>query len=150
MTIPNRRAVNVIAYLRSKMGKNKADPIMNYLLYFVDFNYYHKYEETIMGLTYYKDNKGETIVKPTLDYKEDDSIPFNEKELEIIDGVVEFFKDKTLEEIRAFTEKDVPILAREDDEPIDYRSVFYRVPSEVLSEDEEVFHMYRIKYMINS
>ena len=150
MAVANLKAANVISYLRSKMGKNKADSIMNYLLYFIDFNYYHKHEEMMMGLTYYKDNKGETIVKPTLDYKEDDSIPFDEKELEIIDGVVEFFKDKTLEEIRAFTEKDVPILAREDDKPIEYRSVFYRVPSEFISEDEEVFHMYRVKYMTNS
>ncbi len=53
-----RKAKEVLLYIINKIGsKSPVDEIVLYnLLYFIDFNFYEKYEEQLMGLSYIKND----------------------------------------------------------------------------------------------
>lgn len=42
---------------------NVGETVLHKLLYFIDFDYYEKYEENLMGLTYIKNYYGPTSVE---------------------------------------------------------------------------------------
>ena len=48
-----KKAKQVILYLLNKCGPMTKEKL-GYLLYFIDFDYFEKYEEYFMGFTYYK------------------------------------------------------------------------------------------------
>ncbi|HZX11560.1 MAG TPA: helix-turn-helix domain-containing protein, partial [Acidobacteriota bacterium] len=52
----------VLIYILNKVGSkpNIGESVLYKLLYFIDFNYYEKYEEQIIGATYIKNNYGPT------------------------------------------------------------------------------------------
>jgi len=57
------KARNVILYFLNKCGAMDKEKLMM-LLYFVDFDYYEKYEESLTGLTYIKSgNKNMQLTK---------------------------------------------------------------------------------------
>ena len=158
----------VLLYVLKKVGSkpNVGETVIYKLLYFIDFDYYEKYEEQLIGATYIKNHFGPTpkefvkIVKAIegkdlfrvktgyykhpqnkyLPLREPDLSKLSAKEMKIIDAVLERLSDKNATEISAYSHNDVPWLTTEDDEIIDYESVFYRTPAySVRSYDEEDF-----------
>jgi transcriptional regulator with XRE-family HTH domain len=54
----------ILLYILEKVGAepNVGMTVIYKLLYFIDFDYYEKYEKQIMGLTYFKNNFGTLLI----------------------------------------------------------------------------------------
>jgi transcriptional regulator with XRE-family HTH domain len=147
----------VLLYILNKVGSkpNIGESVLYKLLYFIDFNYYEKYEEQLIGATYIKNNYGPTpkefikviedmeakkeIVKvegkyfqyPQRKYlplRTPDLSVLKANELKIIDEVLDKLSDMNATQISEYSHKDVPWLTTEEGEQIEYESVFYRTP----------------------
>lgn len=147
----------VLLYILNRVGSkpNIGESVIYKLLYFIDFNYYEKYEEQLMGATYIKNNYGPTpkefikivqkmeaeeeIVKVEgkyFQYPQKKYLPLREanlsilkaNELKMIDDVIEKLSDKNASQISEYSHNDVPWLTTDEGEIIDYESVFYRTP----------------------
>ena len=145
----------VLLYILNKIGSkpNIGETVIYKLLYFIDFDFYEKFEEQIIGATYQKNTYGPTpiefkkivdemisadeleIVKSKyFDYPQTKYLPhrkanlhlFSGEELELIDKVLNKLSDMNASEISNYSHKDVPWLAAEEGDIIDYESVFYR------------------------
>lgn len=156
----------VLLYVLNKVGAkpNIGEVVLYKLLYFIDFDYYEKYEEQLIGATYIKNNYGPTpvefakivqqmqgkdlvkIEKKYFDYRQKKYLPLREpdisklstREQAIIDGVLRRLSDKTAKDISEYSHNDVPWMTTEDGKIIDYESVFYRTPAySVRSYDDE-------------
>ena len=157
----------VFLYILKKVGSkpNVGESVLNKLLYFIDFNYYEKYEEQLIGATYIKNNYGPTpnelikildemknkneIVQVKSKYfkypqrkylplREPDLAKFQAREIKMIDDVLGKLSDMNAAEIKEYSHKDVPWLTTEDGEKIEYESVFYRtLPYTVRSYSDE-------------
>jgi len=158
----------VLLYILNKVGSkpNIGMTVIYKLLYFIDFDYYEKFEEQLIGATYIKNQYGPTpvefqkIVKemikekeitkvkheyfkyPQTKYlplKEPDLSGFSANEIRVIDKVLEDLSDKNAKEISEYSHNDVPWLTTEDGEIIEYESVFYRTaPYSVRKYDEDI------------
>lgn len=55
----------VLLYVLNEVGSksNVGETVLHKLLYFIDFDYYEKFEETLMGATYIKNHHGPTSVE---------------------------------------------------------------------------------------
>lgn len=147
----------VLLYILNKVGSkpNVGESVLYKLLYFIDFNFYEKYEEQLMGATYIRNNygptpkefikiveemeKNEELVKiddkyfqyPQRKYlplREPDLSKLNENERNMIDYVLLDLSGMNAIQISEYSHKDVPWLTTEDGGIIDYESVFYRTP----------------------
>lgn len=147
----------VFLYILGKIGyqPNVGETVLYKLLYFIDFDYYEKYEEQLMGSTYIKNHHGPTPVefkkivermeengevkKETVDYfghpqkkylplKEADLNLLTGREVQHIDTVLARLGHMNATDISAYSHQDIPWLATPDGEPIDYEGVFYRNP----------------------
>jgi transcriptional regulator with XRE-family HTH domain len=145
----------VLLYIINKVGSkpNIGESVLYKLLYFIDFNYYEKYEEQLIGATYIKNNYGPTpkefikiieemeaqkeIVKvegkyfqyPQRKYlplRTPDLSGLKANELRIIDNVLAKLSDMNAARISEYSHNDVPWITTDDGEIIDYESVFYR------------------------
>ena len=144
----------VLLYILNKVGSkpNIGETVLYKLLYFIDFNFYEKYEEQLIGATYRKNRYGPTpiefkkIVKkmegndlisikdkyfqyPQTKYlplRRPDLTKLRANETEIIDEVLEKLSDMNAAQISVYSHNDVPWLATEDGEIMDYETVFYR------------------------
>jgi len=145
----------VLLYVLEKTaGKpNVGLTVLYKLLYFIDFDYYEKYEEQLMGLTYIKNHHGPTpreFVKVVEDMKKSgeleevqskyftyeqkkflphtlaDLSKLNGRELELIDSVLARYADKTAKELSQITHADTPWAVAEEGENIEYDHAFYR------------------------
>jgi len=145
----------VFLYILEKVGgkPNVGLTVLYKLLYFIDFDYYEKYEEQLMGLTYIKNHHGPTpkeFIKVIEEMKEGDEIEevkshyftfeqrkylphvtpdlskLNAQELELIDSVLSRLSDKSATDLSNYSHGDVPWASQEDGEEINYESVFYR------------------------
>ena len=123
------------------------------LLYFIDFDYYEKYEEQLMGLTYIKNKFGPTpreFVKVVEEMKQADELEevksayftyeqrkflphvapdlslLNGRELEMIESVLSRYADKSATELSNLSHEDTPWSVAEMGENIEYEHVFYR------------------------
>ena len=160
---PRRRVVNknqakfeqVLLYVLNKVGDKPkvGETVLHKLLYFIDFDFYEKFEENLMGATYIKNEfgptandladaarrmaqRGEIKVEEVacFDYRQkryralklSDLSALSAQEREHIDGVLARFADKTATELSAYSHGDVPWVASADGEPISYELVFYR------------------------
>ena len=148
----------VLLYILKKVGAkpNIGESVIYKLLYFIDFNFYEKYEEQLIGATYIKNNYGPTpkefvkvvekmeeeaelvkIEEKYFQYPQRKYLPLREpvlsllkaNELEIIDEVLEKLSGMNANQISEYSHNDVPWLTTEDGSIIDYESVFYRTPS---------------------
>lgn len=147
----------VLLYVLSRVGSkpNVGETVLYKLLYFIDFDYYERYEEQLIGATYIKNHHGPTPIEFTkivgdmenkdlvrirsryfqfpqkkyLPLREPDISQLSAKEFSVIDSVIERLSDKNAAEISAYSHGDVPWLTTEDGEVIDYESVFYRTPA---------------------
>lgn len=144
----------VLLYILNKVGSkpNIAQTVIYKLLYFIDFNFYEKYEEQLIGATYIKNHYGPTPkefhkiietmeskdlikVKDTFfQYPQTKYLPkraadltkLNAIEVKVIDGVLEKLSDMTASQISEYSHNDVPWLTTENGQIIDYEKVFYR------------------------
>lgn len=145
----------VLLYILEKVGNkpNVGMTVLYKLLYFIDFDYFEKFEEQLMGATYIRNHFGPTPVefKKIVDglieneelvevkskyfQKEQKKyIPrrsanlsvLNAQELKHIDQELARLSDLNAHELTEFSHKDVPWLSAEEGQPLDYESVFYR------------------------
>jgi transcriptional regulator with XRE-family HTH domain len=145
----------VLLYILNKVGgkPNVGQSVLNKLLYFIDFDYYEKYEEQLIGAHYIRNHYGPTpveLIKVVDDMKVKGEIievknkffKFDQKkflplrkpnlenltarEIEHIDDVLCRLSDKTANEIKNYSHDDIPWKIHKDGERIDYESVFYR------------------------
>ncbi|MGB2600399.1 MAG: type II toxin-antitoxin system antitoxin SocA domain-containing protein [Candidatus Omnitrophota bacterium] len=145
----------VLIYILEKVGSkpNVGETVLYKLLYFVDFNFYEKYEEQLIGATYMKNHHGptpkefikvveemiseEALVKvqdkyfqyPQTKYlprRKPDLAKLKANEKEVIDDVLNKLSDMNATQISDYSHSDVPWESTEDGEIIEYESVFYR------------------------
>ena len=145
----------VLLYVLNKAGAkpNFGETVLHKLLYFIDFDYYEKFEENLMGATYIKNYHGPTAVelgsilekmqeqgeieavksqyfkypqKKYLPRKYPDLDTLSAREIEHIDNVLARLSDKNAAEIENYSHGDIPWKSAQDGKPLSYESVFYR------------------------
>lgn len=145
----------VLLYVLSKVGSRPhiGETVLYKLLYFIDFDFYEKYEEQLMGASYIKNHFGptpvefKTIVKEMeknkeitkvdnkyFKYPQTKFLPLREPklallkahELGMIDDVLNRLGHMNASEISEYSHNDVPWLTAERKAVIPYESVFYR------------------------
>lgn len=157
----------VLLYILTKVGAkpNVGETVLYKLLYFIDFDYYEKYEEQLIGATYMKNLHGPTpiefqklieemVIKEELVIVKNKYFNYDQKkylavrepdlskllsaqELHHIDEVLARLSDKNGSELSEYSHQDVPWIVAEDTKPIDYESVFYRTPKTSVRNYEE-------------
>ena len=156
----------VFLYILNKVGSkpNIGETVIYKLLYFIDFDYYEKYEEQLIGATYMKNRYGPTPVEfnkiadnmlkdkeimkvksSYFEYPQTKYLPLRKadlsklkaNEIEVIDNVLNRLSDMNANEISNHSHNDVPWLTAEDGKFIEYESVFYRTPPYSLREYNE-------------
>jgi transcriptional regulator with XRE-family HTH domain len=157
----------VLLYILKKVGSrpNVGETAIYKFLYFMDFNFYEKYEEQLIGATYIKNNYGPTpkefikivddmekkkelvrIEDKYFQYPQRKYLPLREPDLSIlkaneikmIDEVLEKLSDMNASQISEYSHNDIPWLTADDGDIIDYESVFYRTaPYSVRTYNEE-------------
>jgi len=171
LSIPQKKLdkfKEVLLYVLDKVGSkpNVGETVLYKLLYFIDFDYYEKYEEQLVGATYQKLPHGpapvefKEIVQDMIQSKELEKIEsqffqypqkkylplreprleqLNAREVEVIDEVIAKLSHMKAVEISDYSHHDVPWMTTEEGDVIDYESVFYRTqPYSVRSYSEEV------------
>ncbi len=147
----------VFLYILEKVGAKPhvGESVIYKLLYFIDFDYYEKYEEQLIGATYIKNHFGPTPVEfkkivremekdkevkmiedkyfkfPQRKYlptKEPDLSKLTGRELKHIDEVLFKLGSKNASELRDYSHEDVPWIGAKEGEPMSYEAVFYRMP----------------------
>jgi transcriptional regulator with XRE-family HTH domain len=145
----------VLLYVLEKVGAkpNIGETAIYKLLYFIDFDYYEKFEENLTGATYIKNHHGPTPVefkdivaemkkngdleevkstyftytqKKYLPRRRPDLSEMTGREIEHIDGVLARLSDKNAKELSDYSHGDIPWLSRSFGERMSYESVFYR------------------------
>lgn len=148
----------VLLYILGKVGAkpNVGETVLYKLLYFIDFNYYEKYEEQLIGATYIKNHHGPTPIefqsivnemienkeievvkskyfqhlqKKYLPHQEPDLSVFNANEIKVIDDVLQKLSSMNASTISEYSHQDVPWMVTSERQKIDYESVFYRTPA---------------------
>lgn len=155
----------VLLYILNEVGAkpNIGETVLYKLLYFMDFDYYEKYEEQLIGATYMKNRYGPTpiefvkLIKKILnsdivkvkekyfDYPQTKYLPLRKadlsklsgREIELIDNVLNRLSDMNDAQITDYVHNDVPWLTTDDGGIIEYESVFYRTPPYSLREYSE-------------
>ncbi|MFH0854881.1 MAG: type II toxin-antitoxin system antitoxin SocA domain-containing protein [Candidatus Falkowbacteria bacterium] len=146
-----------VIYILKKVGwkPNFGMAVFYKILYFIDFDFYEKYEEQIFGATYIKNHYGPTPVmfaKVLTKMKDKNEIEeirskffkydqtkyivnperepdlrnFTAQEIKHIDDELERLSDMTASDLKKYSHKDIPWLTAEEGKPLDYESVFYR------------------------
>ena len=146
----------VLLYVLSKVGSkpNVGESVIYKLLYFIDFNYYEKHEEQLIGATYIRNNYGPTpkefikivenmegkdlakVQDNYFQYPQTKYLPLRKPDLskistyeqKVIDDVINSLSDMNAKQISEYSHNDVPWQTTEEGEVIDYESVFYRTP----------------------
>jgi len=145
----------VLLYVLSKVGgkSNVGETVIYKLLYFIDFDFYEKFEEQLIGATYIKNHYGPTpvefrtvvddmiqngeIVKVEgkyFNYPQRKYLPVRRpnlsilsgQEIEHIDDVLARLSDKNAKEMENYSHEDIPWKTAENGKPLSYESVFYR------------------------
>jgi transcriptional regulator with XRE-family HTH domain len=145
----------VFLYILNQVGckADVGEAVIYKLLYFIDFDFYEKYEEQLIGLTYIKNNYGPTpiefkkVVEELIKEKEIEKIEsqyyeypqtkylplrkpdltkLKANEVELIEEVFKKLSDMNAAQINEYSHNDVPWLTTEDQEIIEYDAVFYR------------------------
>mgnify|MGYP006173868895 FL=1 len=145
----------VLLYVLNKVGAkpNVGQTVIYKLLYFIDFDYYEKYEKQLMGLTYMKNTFGPTprefksVVDEMIDQGEIDAVrakhfdhkqkkylpvvepdlsQFTAQEVAMIDSVLSRYSDFSATKLSDLSHEDTPWQMAKDKENIDYEFAFYR------------------------
>lgn len=147
----------VLLYILNKVGSkpNIGETVIYKLLYFIDFDYYEKFEEQLIGATYIKNSYGPTPVefKKIVDKMIDDKeiikvsshyfkfpqtkyLPLRKpvltalkaSEIGLVDDVLCRLSDMNASQISEYSHNDIPWITTMDGKVIEYESVFYRTP----------------------
>jgi len=145
----------VLLYVLEKTaGKpNVGMTVLYKLLYFIDFDYFEKYEKQFMGLTYIKNHHGPTpreFVKVIDGMKESGELEevksryftfeqrkflphqhadlsgLSAQEIAMVDSVLMRYADRSAKELSALSHEDTPWIAAEEGKSMEYEHVFYR------------------------
>ena len=145
----------VLLYILNKVGAkpNIGETVLYKLLFYIDFDYYERYEEQLIGATYIKNNYGPTPKEFTkvvekmendrelfrvegiyFTYPQTKYLPLREPDLSVltgrekglIDEVLNRLSDMNAKQISEFSHNDVPWLTTDEGKVIPYESVFYR------------------------
>ncbi|PJC42700.1 MAG: XRE family transcriptional regulator, partial [Candidatus Pacebacteria bacterium CG_4_9_14_0_2_um_filter_36_8] len=145
----------VLLYVLGKVGgkPNVGETVLHKLLYFIDFDYFEKFEENLMGATYIKNQHGPTSVElgsiitdmqeqgeleavksQYFTYQQKKYLPrkrpnldiLSAREIEHIDDVLARLSDKNAAEIENYSHEDIPWKSAQAGKPLSYESVFYR------------------------
>jgi len=145
----------VLLYILHRVGSkpNIGETVIYKLLYFIDFDYYEKYEEQLIGAQYIKNHYGPTPVefKKIVDkmiaagdiekvksrhfqYPQTKYLPVRKPdlskliapELAVIDDVLHRLSDKNAKEISDYSHGDIPWRTAAEGSIIEYEAVFYR------------------------
>lgn len=145
----------VLLYVLEKVGSkpNVGMTVLYKLLYFIDFDFYEKFEEQLIGATYIRNHFGPTPVEFTkivqamekkgeletvkskyfqhdqtkyLPRREPDLSVLNAREIKHIDEVLARLCNKNAKELSDYSHEDIPWLITKENRPIQYEAVFYR------------------------
>ncbi len=145
----------VLLYILENIGArpNVGEAVICKIMYFIDFDYYEKFEEQLIGAKYIKNHFGPTpvafleiikemeqngdltqITKKYFQHDQKKYLPLrpanlsnlSAQEKELIDWEIERFKDFNATKIRDYSHKDVPWIGTKDLQLIDYEAVFSR------------------------
>lgn len=145
----------VLLYVLEKVGgkSNIGETVLYKLLYFIDFDFYEKFEEQLTGARYMKNHHGPTPIefakiiesmiknnelekikssyfeygqKKYLPHRSPDLSKLTAREIVHIDEVLARLSDKSAKELSEYSHDDIPWKIHEQGEEIDYESVFYR------------------------
>ena len=144
----------VLLHIFNKVGSkpNIGETVIYKLLYFMDFDFYEKYEEQLVGATYIKNRYGPTPVEfqkiaegmiekeiirvkdKYFDFPQTKYLPLRKPdlsklkahEIEVIDNVLNKLSDMNASQISEYSHNDVPWLTTGEGGIIEYESVFYR------------------------
>jgi len=145
----------VLLYILEKVGAkpNIGETALYKLLYFIDFDFYEKFEEQLTGARYIKNHYGPTPIefkkiveemekkgelervkskyfqynqKKYLPRREPDLRRLSAREIKHIDEVIARLSDKNANELTEYSHSDVPWRIHKNGEIISYESVFYR------------------------
>jgi transcriptional regulator with XRE-family HTH domain len=170
ISVPQERVEKfkqVLFYILAKVGgkPNVGQTVLYKILYFIDFDYYEKYEEQLTGVRYMKNTHGPTpvifakIIKEleaegaletikSKFYKYDqtkylinpdrtlDLSALSAQELAHIDSELGRFSDMTAKKLSDLSHIDTPWRVAKEKEVLDYEHVFYR-PDETSVGDYE-------------
>lgn len=160
ISVPQRnveRFKEVLLYILNKVGAkpNVGETVIYKLLYFIDFDYYERYEEQLIGATYIKNRFGPTpiefkkIVNQMIEdgeierlkskyfqYEQTKYLPLRKpnlsrlraSEIEVIDDVLNRLAEWSAAQISEYSHNDVPWLTTDEGKPLEYEAVFYRTP----------------------
>ena len=158
----------VLLYILNKIGSKPTvgETVIYKLLYFIDFDFYEKYEEQLIGATYIKNRYGPTpiefkkivekmskdreitkIESEYFQYPQTKYLPLRKadlselraSEIEIIDDVLKKLSDMSAAQLSEYSHNDVPWLTTDDGKAIEYESVFYRTSEYSVREYDEDF-----------
>ena len=147
----------VLLYILNKVGSrpNVGETVIWKLLYFIDFDFYEKYEEHLIGATYIKNIYGPTPVesgkilskmiedgdvvavksqrsgfdqKKYIPSREPELSKLGAHEIKLIDEVLERLSHMGARQISQYSHGDIPWVTTEEQAKIDYEAVFYRTP----------------------
>jgi transcriptional regulator with XRE-family HTH domain len=145
----------VLLYILEKVGAkpNVGETVIYKLLYFIDFDFYEKFEEQLIGATYIKNKFGPTpiefkkIVEQMIEkgeieavrskrfqYEQKKYLPLRHpnlkklsaEEVNHINDVLARLGNKSAKELSDYSHADTPWIVHEMGEPISYETVFYR------------------------
>ncbi len=145
----------VLLYILERIGArpNIGEAVVCKLMYFIDFDYYEKFEEQLIGARYIKNYFGPTpvafpkiiaqmeqngdlthVTKKYFQHDQKKYLPlrsanlsnFSAQEKELIDWEIERFKDFNATKMRDYSHKDVPWIGANDLQMINYEAVFSR------------------------
>ncbi len=145
----------VLLYILGCIGArpNIGEAVVCKLMYFIDFDFYEKFEEQLMGAKYIKNHFGPTpvgfpeivkqmekdgdltpVVKKYFQHDQKKYLPrrkadlsnFSAREKDLIDWEIGRFKDFNATKIKEYSHKDVPWIGADDLQLIDYEAVFSR------------------------
>ena len=158
----------ILLYILNKVASkaNIGETVIYKLLYFIDFDFYERYEEQLIGATYIKNQYGPTPLefKKILDraieqgeimrvkdkyfqYPQTKYLPLRTPDLRtlkaheigVIDEVLCKLSDMNALQISEYSHNDVPWLTTEDGQVIEYEKAFYRtLPYSVREYGEDV------------
>lgn len=156
MSLHKKKYQQVILYLCWKLGKEiRGKKKLAKLLYYLDFDYYEKYQKYFTGETYRKlpmgpfpvsleeiiskmSKEGQLVIKkvdewdgynPTEVYKiskEPDISMFSSEEKEILNRIVKKYGRLNGKELENLTHLEAPYIGTEDKKEIPYELSFYR------------------------
>lgn len=147
----------ILLYILQKVGAkpNVGETVLYKILYFIDFDFYEKFEEQLMGLKYIKNHHGPSPTgftqmvaqmekdgdlvqlkskyfqydqKKYLPRREPDLSKIDARELQHIDTELGRFSSMNAAQIREYSHGDIPWKVHKMGEQLEYEYAFYREP----------------------